>query len=243
MTSASQAETLATALQMASEEGLGETVSTRAAQDLAAMMNAAKLEEGLLKGEIPADLLANAKNGLTQEQLERLLQALQFNKDRFSESVGKLARLRLIDPSLLSQCEGAGKLGHCEGLAAFLSQCNGNGECDSLVAMTLSYCRGGISRGRGDAPMTWTDGSSEDGAKFKEEVLPSSSQLSDSQFVGVSRTAPQLSGEDVEVAHGALASAASGGGAANVQVILPKHRVAVRAKNNLSQLGPWLRQA
>jgi hypothetical protein len=225
---ATQAETLAAALQMASADGLGGETATRAAQDLAAMMRAAKLEEGLLAGELPSDLLADARDGLTREELEKLLGSLQFNKSRLTNSVARLAKLKLIDPALLSQCQGAGSTNHCEGLAAFLKECSQNGQCDSFIAATLSYCRGGTSRGRGDAPMTWTDGSSEEGAKFKEEALSPSDRLSDAEFVGVSRAAPQLSDESVQVENGALAGAQSGGGAAHAQVILPRHRSAVQ---------------
>ena len=76
--------------------------------------------------------------------------------------------------------------------------------------------------------MTWQDKSSEDSLKFKENALPPSTHLSDAQFVGVSRSAPQLSGDDVAAEHGALASAQGSGGSANTQVILPRHKQAVQ---------------
>ena len=46
--------------------------------------------------------------------------------------------------------------------------------------------------------------------------------------VGVSRTAPELSGENVVAENGALANAQSSGGAANSQVVLPRHKQAVQ---------------
>jgi hypothetical protein len=75
--------------------------------------------------------------------------------------------------------------------------------------------------------MTWQDKSSEDNLKFKENALPPSTHLSDAQFVGVSRSAPELSG-DVTAEHGALANAQGSGGSANSQVILPRHKQAVQ---------------
>ena len=76
--------------------------------------------------------------------------------------------------------------------------------------------------------MTWSDGTSEEGAKFKEEALPPASQLTDAQIVGISRAAPELSAEDVTAASGALASAAGSGGSAHSQVVLPRHRRTVQ---------------
>ena len=77
--------------------------------------------------------------------------------------------------------------------------------------------------------MTWTDGSSEKDARFKEKILPPSSVagLNDSQLVGLSASAPTADTGGV-AAHGALNSAASGGGSAYTQTILPRHRGAVR---------------
>jgi hypothetical protein len=76
--------------------------------------------------------------------------------------------------------------------------------------------------------MTWKEESSDDGARFKEEALPPSAQLSDAQFIGVTRAAPELSGDDVAVEHGALSGARGSGGAAHSQVILPRHKQTVR---------------
>jgi hypothetical protein len=225
LTALTQSETLATALQAAADAGLGEETATRAAQDLAAMLKAARLEEGLLDVDIPDDLLSDL-DGLDRETMEKLLRSIQFNKDRLGKLAGKLAELKLIDAELLAACKKAGQCPSSEALAAFL--CESGGECDSFGALAVSYCRGGVTRGRGDAPMTWTDPSVEDGAKFKEEVLPPSSNLSDAQLVGVSRAAPDLSGDDVVAGQGALAGALGSGGSAHSRVVLPRHQSTVR---------------
>jgi hypothetical protein len=222
--SLTEAETLAQALQMAAEAGLNPESATRAAQDLASMLKSARLEEGLLNGAIPQELL-NQLNGLSPEDMKKLLSAIQGNKQGLGRTLTNLANLKLIDAKSLSQCKGAGECPNPEALALFLCQ---NTNATSCVATVLSYCRGGIDRGRGDAPMTWKEESSEQGAKFKEEALPMSDRLTDSSFVGVSRTAPDLSGEEVTVEHGALAGAAASGGAAHSQVILPRHKQAVQ---------------
>jgi hypothetical protein len=225
LTTLTQSETLATALQAAAEAGLGDATATRAAQDLAGMLKAAKLEEGLIDLELPADLLSDL-DGLDRESMEKLLRSVQFNKNRLGQLTGKLAKLKLIDAKLLAACKKAGECPNCDALAAFL--CDSGGDCDSFSMLAASYCRGGISRGRGDAPMTWTDPSVEAGAKFQEEVLPPSTRLSDAQLVGVSRAAPELSGDDVVVEHGALADAPARGGSAHSQTVLPRHQTTVR---------------
>jgi hypothetical protein len=119
-----------------------------------------------------------------------------------------------------------GQCPNTDALAAFL--CESGGECDSFSSLAASYCRGGINRGRGDAPMTWTDPSAEEGAKFQEEILPPSAQWSDAQLVGVSRAAPDLSGDDVVVEHGALAGAQGRGRGPHSQTVLPRHQTTVR---------------
>jgi Sec-independent protein translocase protein TatA len=219
------AQTLAGALQLASESGLGQDTATRAAQDLAAMLKSAKLEDGLLNAEIPPELLSQLSS-MNQEDLARLMSAIQSSKTGLGRTMTNLAKLKLIDAKSLSQCKNAGQCPNPDALAAFLCQ---NTNCNSFSAAAISYGRGGVDRGRGDAPMTWKDESTDAGAKFKEQALPASDRFSDSQFVGVSRTAPELSGEAVVAGHGALASAAASGGAAHSQVILPRHKQAVQS--------------
>jgi hypothetical protein len=76
--------------------------------------------------------------------------------------------------------------------------------------------------------MTWNDGASEKDLKFQEHALPPAARLSDAQLVGVSKAAPQLTGNDVSAQHGALDNAAASGGSARAQVILPEQRQAVQ---------------
>lgn len=222
--SLTEAETLASALQMAMEAGLGLETATRAAQDLASMLKSAKLEEGLLKGEIPPELLAQLSS-LTREDLQKLMGALQFNKGNLGKTVTNLANLKMIDSQSLSQCQSAGQCPNPGALASYLCQ---NTNCNSFSALVASYCRGGVDRGRGDAPMSWKDESTDQGAKFKEQALPSSDRFNDSQFVGVSRSAPDLSGDKISAEHGALASASASGGSAHSQVVLPRHKQTVQ---------------
>jgi len=64
--------------------------------------------------------------------------------------------------------------------------------------LMMFYCSRRVSRGRGDAMMTWKDESSADGAKFKEEALPSSTHLSDGAVCRRQQAAPELSGQEIQ---------------------------------------------
>jgi hypothetical protein len=222
MTSLSAAQTLASAMNQAADDGMSQDTATRAAEDLAAMLKSAKLEDGLLKGDLPPELLAQL-DGLNKEQLQKLLSAIQFNKNGLSKSLTKLANLKLIDPKSLAQCQSAGQCTNCNALAAYLSTCT-----NACNIASLCYGKGGKGGGGGTGPMTWQDKSSEDSLKFKENSLPPSTHLSDAQFVGVSQSAPELSANDLSTEHGALASAQGSGGSANSQVVLPQHRQAIQ---------------
>ncbi len=229
-----QAETLAKAMEIAAEHGMDNTTAAQAAQDLASLLNAAKLEEGVLNGKIPPELLQNLSGlqGLNQEQMEQLQKALAANKGTLSNTMSNLANLKMIDAATLAKMQQAGEKSksNCEGLALYLSQCKGGGKCDSdiLFSWLLKRGRGGPGGGGPEAPMDWDNDTSEANQKFQEHALPSSQHINDAQIVGVSKAAPELAKTDVDVQHGALDNAAAGGGSGHAQIILPEHRQAVQ---------------
>jgi hypothetical protein len=223
--SLTEAETLATAMQKAADSGMNETTASQAAQDLASMLNAAKLEDGILNGQIPPELLAGL-NGLDKAQLEKLLQALELNKNSLGLTISNLAKLKMIDPAMLAKLQSAGHGGNPGALADYLSTCTNGG--DDLVLSWLEHPgKGGPGGGGPEAPMTWDNNTSEKDQQFQEHVLPPPSNLSDAQLVGVSKAAPELSG-NVSVQSGALNSAIASGGSAHAQTILPEQRQAVQ---------------
>jgi hypothetical protein len=223
-TALTQAETLAQAMAQAANSGMSEANANEAAQDLASMLNAAKLEDGILKSQIPPELLAGL-NGLNKEQLEKLLQALELDKNSLGLTISNLANLKMIDPAMLAKLQNAGQGVNPDALAEYLStctnSCNALSECQRLG-------KGGPGGGGPEAPMTWTDGASEKDLKFQEHALPPAAHLSDAQLVGVSLAAPQLSANDTDAQHGALDNATASGGSAHSQIILPEHRQAVQ---------------
>src|ERR1035438_131997 len=139
-----------------------EATASQAAQDLASMLNAAKLEEGILNGKIPPELLAGL-NGLNKEQMEKLVKALELNKGALSMTMSNLANLKMIDPATLAKLQNAGHNPDFGGLALYLSQCQG-GKCDSevLFSWLLKRGRGGPGGGGPEAPMDWDNNTSED---------------------------------------------------------------------------------
>ena len=219
-----EAETLAKAMDKASDSGMDATTASQAAKDLAAMLNDAKLENGLLNSQISPELLAGL-NGLNKEQIEKLLQALEFKKGLLNMDISNLANLKMIDPAMLAKLAAAGECNNPEALAEYLSTCT-NG-CD-LAMLCRRPGNGGPGGGGPEAPMTWSGGASEKDLKFQEHALPPASRLSDAQLVGVSKAEPQLAGGDISVQHGALNNAAASGGAAHSQVILPEQRQVVQ---------------
>ncbi len=224
--SLAQAETLAKAMQEAAEAGMTEATAAQAAQDLAAMLNAAKLEEGILNGKIPPELLAGL-NGLNKEQMDKLMKALEFNKNSLGLTVSNLASLKMIDAATLAKCQNAGQCHNPGALADYLSTCT-NG-CNAVaLAEGMRLGRGGPGGGGPPAPMLWDNDTSEKDQKFQEHALPPPAHLSDAQLVGVSKAAPELSANDIAAGHGALDNAAASGGSAHAQVILPEHRQTVQ---------------
>lgn len=223
-----QAETLAAALGLLPDSA--SSLLERAMQDMASLLQQAKLERGLLAAKLPEELLKAAKDGkLNAEQLKELMKALQGNKDKLGECLNKLANLKLIDPKLLEACKNAGQCPNPAGLAAFLAENGAN--LDSVLLVVQTYAgQGGVGRGRADAPLTWTDPSDESGMKFKDTALPMGplSGLKDAQLVGISRSAPEVTGDKETASAGALSGAEAGGGAANVQQLLPRHKGAVQ---------------
>jgi hypothetical protein len=223
--SLTQAETLAKAMQQAAESGMSEATASQAAQDLASMLNAAKLEDGILNGQIPPELLAGL-NGLDKEQMDKLLQALALNKNSLGMTISNLANLKMIDPAMLAKLQSAGQGYNPGALADYLSTCTNGGDLD------LSWFdhpgKGGLGRGGPGADMTWDNNTSEKDQKFQEHALPPSPHLDDAQLVGVSKASPQLSGNDVVAGNGTLDNAAGSGGSAHAQIILPEQRQAVQ---------------
>jgi hypothetical protein len=228
-----KAEALAEGLTAGADQ-LDSKTMTEAMRTLGEMAREAVKENESLAGDLSPETLEAIKSGsLKAEQLKDLSKALSQSKSALNQKLSKLSQsgqfgqLERINPNSLKGGAQASRRDN-SGLARFLKE---NAEKMSVDEATLQWYggKGGLDRGRGDAAMTWTDGSSEKDARFKEKILPPSSVagLNDSQLVGLSASAPTADAGGV-AAHGALNSATSGGGSAYTQTILPRHRGAVR---------------
>ena len=193
---------------------------------LSGLVQEAAQENALLAAQLPD--LEGIENSFTPEQLQEISDALRFTKGKIYDRLAQLYEANLIDLETLKACE---KLGECDsdGLAAFLAE---NADTMSIVQCVGGWCLGGggISRGRGDAPMTWSDGATEEGAKFKAEALPLSNiaSLEDSELVGLSVAAPSVETSSLPPEPGGLSSATAGGGSSVTQTVLPRHKGAVK---------------
>ena len=224
-----EAETLAEALRHEGAE-MDTGLLDEAMETLSGLVEEAAKENALLAEKLPE--LKGDISSLTPEQLKAISEALRFAKGDISERLAKLQEVNLIDLKTLTECE---KLGQCNsaGLAAFLAE---NADKMSVSACVGGWCRsahpgrGGITRGRGDAPMTWSDSTTEEGAKFKAEALPLSdiASLEDSKMMGVSMAAPSVEKSGLPSKAGGLNGAKAGGGSSVTQTILPRHKGAVK---------------
>jgi bacterioferritin (cytochrome b1) len=224
-----QAESLAEGL-MAGQDQLDAQTMTEAMQTLSAMMQQAmKANETLRQSLSPETQAALQSGALKPEQLNEIAQAAGKHNAALKGQLDKLAKSGVINPGAL---KGGAKAGSRDNkrLAEFLKEHAQKMPVEEAVA---AFCEnpgaGAPNRGRADAAMTWTDGTSEKDAKFKEQILPPSSVagLNESERVGMSAVAPTVAGNAV-AAHGALNRAASGGGSANTHTILPRHKGAVK---------------
>ena len=180
-------------------------------------------ENAFLAAQLP-DLKDDA-NGLTLDQLRELSAALRLAKSDIYDRLRELHAVNLIDLETLKACE---KLGQCDsaGLAAFLAE---NADSKSIVECIGGWCRG-IGRGPGHAPMTWSDDTTEEDAKFKAEALPLSdiASLEDSEIVGLSIGTPSVNTSSEPSQSSGLSGATTGGGSSFNQTVLPRHKGAVK---------------
>ena len=190
---------------------------------LSGLVQEAAEENASLAAQLP-DLMGEG-NSLTLDQLKELSAALRLSKSDIYDRLAELHAVNLIDLETLKACE---KLGQCDsaGLAAFLAE---NADSKSVVECIGGWCRG-IGRGPGDAPMTWTDSTTEEGAKFQTEALPLSNiaSLEDSELVGLSIAAPSVETSNFPPQSGGLSGATAGGGSSFNQAVLPRHKGVVK---------------
>lgn len=188
----------------------------------------AELAGRMEKDELDPELLdALRQQKLSPQQLRKMAEALGGARGNLLRRMGKLHKAGLIDDEMLRRCRRAGEC-DCEGLRDFLCK-NKCYSLDDIKSRCKIGGKGGITRGPGHAAMTWGKPGSEDGFKFKEEVLPPSA-------LDTLKSTPLQEVRGGNVVHkkaadvaasGALNDAAAGSGSANSAIILPRHRASV----------------
>jgi hypothetical protein len=225
---ASGVEELAQALQKVQKE-MDPQQSSEAMKELARLAQQAAAENKLLADGLSDELKAACGEGeLTEAQLAELVRALKECKDCQRGKIAKLVKARLVDAAELKRCDNARQCDEAA-LADLLCQCkDGKRLAEALLCERPG--RGGVTRGRADAAMTWTDPSRREGTKFQEKVLPPGpvGSLKESRLVGVSAGDPTAAKPGDGSTGGSLDSAQSGGGEGRSQTILPEHEKTVQ---------------
>lgn len=225
----SKTETLAQALSRMAADLDPQTLEA-AVSELANITQAMLEQNEALRKALGDSLAKDLQAGqLSPEQLEALRKVLQDRKAELSQCMSRLCQADLAEMKLMQLCEKKGQC-NAEGLLAMLGNCQGGSGAKEAVALFMNNPNWGIDRGRGDAPMVWSDPSSREGTAFQEQVLPAASMeaLEDSQLVGVSVSAPAVEETDDSGQGGNLRMARAGSGQAVQQVILPKHKAVVK---------------
>ncbi len=216
------------------------------ASDAASLLAAASSADGeldleridLLEKDLGEALQKLAKKGVLkgapqelQDQLQRLLKNGKLNlaeagddrealleelREFLDDENRKLAELR----KKCAECNGNGDDDGGEGDEE--GQCAGNANCNRPG-------RGGVTRGRGDAQLTWGDEADKQGTKFKEVVLPKGmlDQPKD-EIVSIRKSAPTEEPTTEAPRAAGRADEAAAGQATWGRKLNPRHRNAVR---------------
>jgi hypothetical protein len=182
-----------------------------------------------------------------KDQLQRLMKnnkggGLQLPKEpaELSETLDNLNDFLEGESKKLSELRSKCKGGKCQGCAECEAGCTCSGPTD--VACTCPNCpnaggqgtggmpgSGGISRGRGDADLTWGDESTLENTKFKESVLPPGMlDKPRDEVVGVTIAAPETDVAGSAPRSAARAATAASGDETWKGTVRPRHRSVVK---------------
>ena len=210
--------------------GLDAQIAENAAQVLAQFLSLAPLSPTLSSNLMSA--AAGSTNGLNAATMEELARMIREAGAGNELRLARLGELRLVD---LQACRGSGSCTNAQDCAAALARLiDENGPASEAAACLASLCNfpgaGDVSRGRGDAPLTWTDPSSSQDAVFRELTLSTDRlpALEQSRLEGVSAAAPQVEPTPAAITAGALNGAPPAQGGIQQAPILPRHRETVK---------------
>jgi len=183
-----------------------------------------------------------------KDQLQRLMKnsgsngKFQLPKDpkELSELLDSLDGFLQNESKKLSELRSKCKGGNCKGCPGCEAGCECSGPGD--VVCTCPNCpnsggqcaggaagSGGISRGRGDADLTWGDKSTLENTKFKESVLPPGMlDKPRDEVVGITIAAPETDVAGSAPRSAARAATAASGDETWKGTVRPRHRSVVK---------------
>lgn len=175
-----------------------------------------RLREQAEQGEQADASKKQGEPSLDEQSLESLCELAGICKGQGDGKTGQVQRLveaRMIDPKWAAECEAAGEA-----------------DGQSLLAMLTNTPAGGPSEDDAmPSAMTFAENAiGTDDVSFEPQALPPGGIDRDqSTTIGLSSSAPQEDLPEQRSNVSALRGAAAGGGSANSQQILPRHRGAV----------------
>lgn len=167
-----------------------------------------------------------SKSG-SSDILKRLMKRGNGKPKLSSDPTERKKELDELKDFLKKECDKLGKCrGKCQG------QCSGNcdkeGECEGQCQGNRPG-RGGTTRGRADAELTWGDESDLNGTKFKETILPPGfNELPKDEVVRVDLTAPQIEDTAASAKTAGREQGPASGRATWNRSLSPRHRDVVR---------------
>lgn len=200
---------------------LAQLLDKQTLKELADMLG----DDGELSDKLPFERLS-------AEQLKKLAEMLGDMEGDMLKSLKKLAEAKMIDPSKLASCSSCTNAAAAE-LARMIAESCGDSSSSNMAAVCAQLGlpgRGSISRGRGDAPMTWQDPTSETNAEFKEETIESAAlvNIKRSRKIGESIAAPEISDSASPSTSGVLSRGNPKPGSAHKNIVFPEHKGTVR---------------
>lgn len=205
---------------------LSESQATAAMEAVAQFLAGATLPAGLASNLLTLTTSELTADAATLEQLARLMRSAGLDQEA---RLLRLSELKLIDPSSLCQQGGScTNSANCD--AALAALMNSETANEALALLCSLPGMGGVSRGPGAAPITWTTPSSREGVAFHDATLDPT-HLPDydkSRLEGLSATAPEVSDRPESTTPGALTTTATAGSSVTEPILLPRHRETVK---------------
>lgn len=191
-------------------------------------------KEGIKLSKKAEEMLKEAMEGmkgmeLTEEQLKELAEALEKCQNAGKDSLKRMAKAGMIGKEELKRMLKGLSPEDVKELEKLLMACNGDGKGNIKLAIKgWVPGRPGVSRGKGDAPMSWKNETKLNKEGFKPVLIPPGAiSPKKTRLSAVSKGDPG-SKEDIEKSKtGALKNATEGGGSAATRKLLPRHREAV----------------